>query len=110
MPRGGGGIPSPYSCLFEYLGDWLAHFGLGLVGGIADGDEHYGLFVIGEVEQLLTQQGIEVANPAGAKALLGCCETKVLYGNGYIDITMGLAIGTYPLFIVYKRGDDIHGG
>ena len=59
-----------------------------LVGRVADGDEGYGFQAFGHGNDFVELVDVEVAYPAGAKALLGGCQAKVLDGNGKVDVGM----------------------
>ena len=62
------------------------------ISGIAERYQDSRLFVLAKTEKMLATPGIEIAHPTRADSLLRCRQTKMLDGNGYVDITMMLAI------------------
>ena len=41
--------------------------------------------------------------------MLGSGQAQMLYGDGYIDVAMVLAILAHPLLVVQYAADDVHG-
>lgn len=97
-------------CLEEDV--FLCFAGLGRClcdGRIADGNDDDGFFCLWHLEEFVATLGIEVANPTGAKTLFCGCQTKVLHSDGYVNITMRLAVRPHPLLFMEHGGKDIQG-
>ena len=87
----------------------LAQLFLRRVGGVAKGDKGDRLFVSREGKQFFVKRRVEVAHPAGGKALCRGSEAEMLYGDGNINVPVPLAVRTHPFLVVAEGGDDIHG-
>ena len=85
----------------------LAHSRRQSCGWIADGDDDNGFFCLRHPEEFMATLGIEVAYPTTAKALLCGSQTKMLYGDGHIDVAVRLAVFSYPFLLMKQRGKDI---
>lgn len=74
--------------------DGLSCCASGLVVGVwvSDGYEDCRLLVVGQVEQLLAELGVEVAYPACAESYFCCCEADVFGGDGYVDVAVVFAV------------------
>ena len=78
--------------LLPHLFHCLAYLGGLLVGRVAYGNEGYGFQAFGHGNDFVELVDVEVAHPAGAKALLGGCQAEVLDGNGQVNVGMGLGV------------------
>ena len=74
--------------LLPHIFHSLADLGGLLVGRVADGDEGYGFKAFGHGNDFVELVDVEVAHPAGGKALLGGSQTEVLDGDGKVDVGM----------------------
>ena len=81
-------------------------------GGIPDRDEGHGRPLSGAVEELAYGFDVEIADPASAESAFGGRETKVLDGDGQVDVAMRMLVGgAHPLrAFVFQTDVDGWGG
>ena len=94
----------------EQLLGLLSHLWRHFLSRIAKWYDDDRLFVPGHLEQFVTSFGIEVADPARAKSLLGGCQTKMLHRDGDVDVAVRLAILAHPLLFMKQGGKNIQRG
>ena len=77
---------------------------------MAQREKDGGFVLIRQVEELMAELCVEVANPAGAQTALCGCQTDVLGCNADIYDAVCVLIGlTDPLLAMIDTTDDDHG-
>lgn len=89
--------------------------GLGIVGGIAEGDEEHGTYVGGQAEALDGLGDVEVTHGAGAYAQVGGFEEDVGEDDGAVDVAEAVVVATLActLFVAADEegmGCTVHAG
>ena len=85
----------------------FAYLGALFVGWHSQGNEHGGCVSIGYQACGNEFVHVEVANPAGAKSLFSSCQTKVLGGDGNVDVGVVVSVAlSRPGFRLVLQADD----
>lgn len=108
------GLPLPARGLYlgyDKLGGFSLFLGMWAVwGDVSQWDYCHG-FVPIHGEEAFRGGDVEVANPARAESALRGCKAQVLYGNGEVNVAVGLAILlAYPASANVLQAKHVHWG